>query len=104
MIKDRHIEIYKLYWRGCKYFYIGRSCFTKYRYQSHIAALKKLKHSNKKLQSIYNQYGEPKIKVIADCKEYEMKTVEAYHIYKNFHREYSCNKYPVVYRIKAKSN
>lgn len=100
----RSIDIYKLYWDECKYFYIGRSCGVESRYKGHIKSLTDNKHSNKKLQKIYLKHGNPLIEVLETCTDRNMKKKEAFYIHSLYNSEYTCNKYPSTYYKRPRIN
>ena len=76
MKTNRNSGIYKIENTFSKNIYIGSSCNIKTRWSNHLCALRLNKHNNKRLQNIYNKYGQDTLKfemVIYCPKEYLIK-------------------------------
>lgn len=74
-------------------FYVGASRDYYRRISFHKSCLRLDKHSNKKLQNDWNQYGKEKFifRFIEDCKEEDLKHRERYHIEANRGNIYNKN-------------
>ena len=80
--------IYKLNFQSGHY-YIGRTKNIKNRIRKHFAELKKNRHQNSHLQSVFNLYGYPEVEVlIKECngEEEEQKLLDI-----NFGNHFCCN-------------
>lgn len=58
------------------YFYIGQSINIHKRFQFHLWLLKNNKHSNTKMQRIYNKYGVCELKIICICSKNDLNDFE----------------------------
>lgn len=83
--------IYCLYWHNTKHFYIGKSSDIDARYKSHLQALRTNTHSSKKLIKIYNEFGDPSIKVLEYCDYDNLHPIELTYLKPLDGNEFSCN-------------
>ena len=79
--------IYKLYWPGTPYYYIGSSLYIDKRYKAHINGLNAKKHNNKLIQAFFDINGIPSIEIIELCEDKTKLPVrELYHFSKTDHK------------------
>lgn len=83
--------IYRLFWDSCDYYYYGQAKDIKKRISIHISNLRKNKHANKKIQSIYKKYGFPNYEVVEFCELDVIDDREQYYISKFFNEKECCN-------------
>ncbi len=82
--------LYKMYWSGTEYFYIGSSSNYHIRAGSHISLLKSGIHPNRMAQLLYVLYGMPSFKIIRRGPVKKMRNAEMYSIIRNGCK-YCCN-------------
>ena len=58
--------VYKLYWPGTPYYYIGSSTDVEKRFRGHLSYIRIGRHS-KRVQHIADIWGMPKIKILELC-------------------------------------
>lgn len=68
--------IYLLYFDEISEVYVGQSINIEKRYRDHISALKLQKHTNYKLQEVYQLYGIPKLQILEICSLNELDKLE----------------------------
>ena len=73
-------SIYVITWINNSYFYIGQSKDFYVRKRSHLSRLKNRKHKNKKLQNVFNKYGEPQFHIIEECSIEELDEREQFYL------------------------
>lgn len=70
------IGIYALFWEEQDLIYIGQSVNIEQRFKEHLYSLKKLEHSNYKVQEAYNRYGIFSSLIIEECSIEELNNKE----------------------------
>ena len=83
--------IYKLFWSNNDYYYYGQAKRIDSRIKEHIRTMNKGIHKNKKIQSIFNKYGEPNFIVCEVCEVEELNTKEQFYLDVHFGKDYCCN-------------
>lgn len=96
---NRKSGIYKISWLKSKYFYYGQSVDLFGRKRQHLSDLRNGKHSNRKLQSCFDKYGEPEITLVEFCSPSEMCDREQYYIDLGIQNRYCCNLSPSAHRV-----
>ena len=74
------IGIYALFWEEQDLIYIGQSRDLYTRIRRHFSELKKIGHTNEKLQNAYNKYGKPAVYIVQECVESELEKLERLYI------------------------
>lgn len=72
------IGIYALYWSTPDLVYVGQSQNIEVRFREHISLLNRCKHTNYKVQNVYNVYGKPELIILEACTIYEANNLESY--------------------------
>lgn len=88
--------IYKIYWNENDYFYFGQAIHIKERIGKHLRLLKIGKHSNIKLQHIYNKYGIPVYDIVERCLNFDLDNREQHYIDVYFKDDNCCNLSPTA--------
>ena len=83
--------IYKMFWCNNNYYYYGQAKKIDNRLKEHIRTMNKNIHKNKKIQSIFNKYGEPNFIVCEVCEVEELNTKEQFYLDIYFGKDYCCN-------------
>lgn len=83
--------IYKMFWVNNDYYYYGQAKRIDSRIKEHIRTMNKGVHKNKKIQSIFNKYGEPKFIVCEVCEIEELNIKEQFYLDIYFGKDYCCN-------------
>ena len=76
------------------YIYIGQSVDIENRWRQHLTTLQNHKHSNYKLQSIYDKFSDKiKFEIIEECDESELDNKEVFYIeqFKSYNTDYGLN-------------
>ena len=76
------------------YIYIGQSVDIENRWRQHLTTLQNHKHSNHKLQSIYDKFSDKiKFEIIEECDESELDDKEVFYIeqFKSYNTDYGLN-------------
>ncbi len=76
------------------YIYIGQSVDIENRWRQHLTTLQNHKHSNYKLQSIYDKFSDKiKFEIIEECDESELNDKEIFYIeqFNTFNSDYGLN-------------
>jgi group I intron endonuclease len=94
--------IYKLYWDNNDYYYYGQAVMIDKRIKEHIRTMTKGIHRNKKIQSIFNKYGEPQFVVCEVCEIVELNYKEQSYLDIHFGKDYCCNINPNAQSSKGK--
>lgn len=72
--------IYLISWTNNPYFYVGQAQNFNRRKAQHLYEIKNQKHSNSKLQNVYNKYGEPQFQILEYCEVEELNTIEQWYL------------------------
>jgi hypothetical protein len=72
------IGIYALYWEEQDLIYIGQSQNIKSRFKEHSSKLIRNKHTNYKVQNVYNIYGAPQLYTVEECNLNLLNELEIY--------------------------
>lgn len=70
------IGIYAIYWQEEDLIYIGQSGNIEVRFNEHQNKLKRISHSNYKVQDAYNKYGKPDYIIIEKCTMEQLNYLE----------------------------
>ena len=72
--------IYLINWSNNGYFYVGQTQNLKKRKYNHVKELIINSHFNKKVQNVFNKYGEPKFHIIEECEVEELDQREQFYL------------------------
>ena len=86
--------IYKISWDNNPYFYYGQAVDLKRRKSTHLESIKKGKHRNPKMQSVYNKYGEFKFEPIVYADLMHLDFLEQRYLDQHFDNTNCCNLCP----------
>lgn len=94
--------IYKIYWSNNPYYYYGQAVNLQRRKSTHLESMRKGKHKNPKMQSIYNKYGDFIFELIEYAEYEELNTVEQKYLDEFFNDEFCCNLCPNSFSSKGR--
>lgn len=94
--------IYKIYWENNPYYYYGQAVNLQRRKSTHLESMRKGRHRNPKMQSIYNKYGDFIFKPIEYAEYEELNTVEQKYLDEFFNDEFCCNLCPNSFSSKGR--
>ncbi len=83
-------------WPNNDYFYYGQAVKLNHRFGCHKETMKKGKHKNRKVQSIFNKYGLPNFEVIEYCEIENLNEREQFYIDANYGKRGCCNLLPLA--------
>jgi group I intron endonuclease len=69
-----------MFWENNQYFYVGQAQNLNTRKSQHFSYLKNGKHKNKKMQNVFNKYGEPQFHIIEECDIDELNDREQFYL------------------------
>ena len=98
----KKVGIYKMYWDNNDYYYYGQSINLKSRFSGHLYDMKKNKHKNIKIQSIYNKYGAPKFDICEICLPEELNDRENIYLKEHYGKDFCCNLIQDSYSCKGR--
>lgn len=85
-----------MYWINNDYFYYGQASNLVQRFNTHKESMRKGRHRNPKIQSIYNKYGLPLFEVLEKCELECLDEKEQYYIDLYFGQDNCCNLLPLA--------
>lgn len=94
--------IYKIYWENNPYYYYGQAVNLQRRKSTHLESMRKGRHRNPKMQSIYNKYGDFIFEPIEYAEYEELNTVEQKYLDEFFNDEFCCNLCPNSFSSKGR--
>lgn len=94
--------IYKIYWSNNPYYYYGQAVNLQRRKSTHLESMRKGRHRNPKMQSIYNKYGDFIFEPIEYAEYEELNTVEQKYLDEFFNDELCCNLCPNSFSSKGR--
>lgn len=94
--------IYKIYWQNNPYYYYGQAVNLNRRKSTHLESIKKGKHRNPKMQSIYNKYGDFIFEPIVYADYQDLNSIEQKYLDKYFNDEFCCNLCPNSFSSKGR--
>lgn len=83
--------VYKLHWNNNDYYYFGSALDIRKRFLSHSCLFNNKAHQNKKLQNIFNKYGNPLLTIMCVVPKAEIRSVEQFYLDVFRGRKYCCN-------------
>lgn len=94
--------IYKISWENNPYYYYGQAVNLKKRKSTHLESMKKGKHKNPKMQSIYNKYGDFIFEPIEYVNPEELNNLEQKYLDEYFNDVFCCNLCPNAFSSKGR--
>lgn len=94
--------IYKIYWKNNPYYYYGQAVDLNRRKSSHIESIRKNKHKNPKMQSVYNKYGDFVFMPIVLCETKHLDFLEQRYLDEHFGNDFCCNLCPKSFSSKGR--
>lgn len=94
--------IYKIYWENNPYYYYGQAVNLNRRKSTHLESIRKGKHRNPKMQSIYNKYGDFIFEPILYAEIEDLNALEQKYLDDYFNDDFCCNLCPNSFSSKGR--